>query len=100
MKIEKRPDEGRQLVIKADAHNGLHKIESPGPFVPPVGMLVDLAGFRYRVQHHHAVKGEITLRAIGEASKLKRFPLHQAILMRFQEWKSRWIVEKKNISKS
>jgi len=80
----------RKLVIKTDVNNGLHKIEAPGPFVPPVGMLVDLAGFRYRIQAHRTNKGEITLRAIGNASKLKRFPLHQAILMRFQDLKSRW----------
>ncbi len=75
-----------KLAIKADANNGRHKITAPGPFVPPIGMLVDVAGFRYRVQKHHADKGEITLRAIGIAGKLKRFPLHQAILMAFQEF--------------
>lgn len=76
----------RKVVIKADVNNGRNKVTAPGPFVPPIGMLVDLAGFRYRVHKHHVEKGEITLRAIGHAGKLKRFPLHQAILMRFREF--------------
>lgn len=80
----------RKLILKADVNNGRHKVTAPGPFVPPIGMLVDLAGFRYRVHKHHAEKGEITLRAIGYAKKLKRFPLHQAILMRFQALWQQW----------
>jgi len=102
--LQKHPLDGKvpepKIAIKADVNNGRNKITAPGPFVPPVGMFVDVAGFRYRVQKHHVDKGEITLRAVGYASKLKRFPLHQAILMRFQELKQRWFGKKDSLAET